>query len=58
MKHDNGAFKIYLKAKDLAERAHVAYIEKSNGLDSRYTEKQLVSEYQNLRAALYEMGKL
>ena len=54
MKHDTESFKIYLNARDLAERAHKVATLKSYGRDSSYDRSRLVKEYQELREALYK----
>lgn len=56
MKHDTESFKIYLNARDLAERAHRVTILESYGQDSSYHKARLVKEYQELREALYKAG--
>ena len=56
MKHDAESFKIYLNARDLAERAHKVAILKSYGQDSTYDKIRLVKQYQELRESLYKAG--
>ena len=56
MKHDAESYKIYLIARDLAERAHRVTILESYGQDSSYGKSRLVKEYQELRESLYKAG--
>ena len=56
MKHDAESYKIYLIARDLAERAHKVAILESCGQDSSYDKARLVKQYQELREALYKAG--
>ena len=56
MKHDAESFKIYLNARDLAERAHKVATLKSYGQDSSYDKARLLKQYQELREALYKAG--
>ena len=56
MKHDTESFKIYLNARDLAERAHKVATLKSYGHDSTYDKARLLKQYQELREALYKAG--
>ena len=58
MKHDAESYKIYLNARDLAERAHTVAILESYGQDSTYDKARLVKQYQELREALYKAGWL
>ena len=56
IKHDEESFKIHLKAKDLAERAHRVAILESCEQDSRYDKARLLKQYQELRESLYKAG--
>ena len=58
MKHEAESYKIYLNARDLAERAHTVATLESYGQDrdSSYHKARLVKEYQELRESLYKAG--
>ena len=56
IKHDAESFKIYLNARDLAERAHTVAMLESYGQDSSYDKSRLVKQYQELRESLYRAG--
>jgi hypothetical protein len=58
MKFDNQSFNTYLKAKQVAERVHTVYTLNTHGINSQYETDRLLKEFQDLRAALYEMGVL
>ena len=56
MKHDAESYKVYLHARDLAERAHTVAVLESYGQDSSYDKARLVKQYQELSESLYRAG--
>jgi len=58
MTYDKESHLIYLAAKEVAERAHEVFVLKCAGVDSGYAERELATEYRELRSRLFERGMI